>query len=55
VKGTGTDLHVERLHDDTALLGPIILQGLDQALEATQIGCWQLAHWDHGSKVHDYS
>jgi hypothetical protein len=31
------------------------LQGLDQALEATQISRWQLAHLIHWSKVRDYN
>ena len=55
VKGTGTNLHIQGLHDYAALLGPVILQGLDQALEATQIGRWQLAHLIHWSKVRDYN
>jgi len=38
VKRAGADLHVQRLHDHTTLFRPVILQGLDKPLEATQIG-----------------
>ena len=51
MKCAGADLHVERLHNHTALLGPIGLQGLDEPLEARQLGSWYLAHlvrWPKG-------
>jgi hypothetical protein len=40
MKSTGTDFHIQRLHNHAALFGPVILQALDQTLEATQIGRW---------------
>ena len=55
MEGTGADLHIQGLQNHAALLGPVILQGLDQALEATQFGRWQLAHLIHWSKVRDYN
>ena len=55
MKSTGANFHIKRLQNHTALIGPVILQGLDQALEATQIGRWQLAHLIHWSKVRDYN
>jgi len=33
VECAGTHLHVERLHDNTAALRPVLLQGKDQILK----------------------
>jgi hypothetical protein len=40
MEGTGTDFHIQRLHNYAALFGPVILQALDQTLETVQIGHW---------------
>ncbi len=48
VESARAHLHIQRLHDDAALLGPVILQGLDQALESSQIGRRGFAHMCSG-------
>ncbi len=37
MEGTGTDFHIERLIDHTALLGPVFLQGSDQPLKGFDV------------------
>src|SRR5690554_2442746 len=37
VEGAGTYLQVQWLHDDTALFGPVLLQGQDQSLECANV------------------
>lgn len=40
MKGARTDFHVQRLKDNTALLGPELLKSEDEPLEGVQIGCF---------------
>jgi len=55
MKSAGTDLHVQGLHYQASLFGPIILQGLNQALKATQIGRGIIVHLDDWLKARDYN
>ena len=55
MEGTGADLHVQGLHDQAALRGPVTLQGLDQPLETVDVDGRRIAHLFSKSKAGDYN
>lgn len=55
MKSAGTDLHIQGLHYQATLFGPVILQGLNQALKAAQIGRGVIVHLDDWLKAGDYN
>ena len=52
-KVPGTDFHIERLVDHTALFGPVFLQGSDKALEGFDVMA-ALTHGDNSCGLREF-